>query len=289
MSTDFRPIFIVGVGRSGTSLLQSMLNAHSCIAFPPETHFVRRYITPNVSWAEARKLIPQDPYLNRMQLDLFELADSASGVIDFYKKCMRAYMNKKGKSFIGDKDPKNIENILTIRHSFPGALIVHIYRDPRAVIASRLKAEWSKDSPLYQHILAYKAQHNYMVRNAGIFTDNYVEVKYEDLLTRPRKLLTPLLGKLGLEFEPGMLEYFKHSDEVVTGNEKSWKANVYNPVMKENISKWKSQLSTRNRNQIEAALYPEMRSRGYAYTKASMLKSRLYKIVAMLYCRLNCK
>jgi len=38
---NFTPIFIVGVGRSGTSLVQSMLNAHSKIAFPPETHFVR--------------------------------------------------------------------------------------------------------------------------------------------------------------------------------------------------------------------------------------------------------
>ena len=38
------PIFIVGVGRSGTSLLQTMLASHSLIAFPPETGFVRRYV-----------------------------------------------------------------------------------------------------------------------------------------------------------------------------------------------------------------------------------------------------
>ena len=39
-----RPIFIVGVGRSGTSLLQSMLHAHPYISFLPETHFFRHYV-----------------------------------------------------------------------------------------------------------------------------------------------------------------------------------------------------------------------------------------------------
>jgi len=42
-------IFIVGVGRSGTSLLQSMLNAHPEIVSTPETHFLRKYVFPNLN------------------------------------------------------------------------------------------------------------------------------------------------------------------------------------------------------------------------------------------------
>ena len=39
-----RPVLVCGIGRSGTSLLQSMLNAHHDLCFPPETHFFRRFV-----------------------------------------------------------------------------------------------------------------------------------------------------------------------------------------------------------------------------------------------------
>ena len=48
LDSNLDPIFIIGVGRSGTSLLQSMLNSHSKIAFTPETHFIRSYMSSNI-------------------------------------------------------------------------------------------------------------------------------------------------------------------------------------------------------------------------------------------------
>ena len=53
-------IFIIGVGRSGTTLLQSMLHSHSEIHFSPETHFVKRFLNPEIhhkkySWENRAK------------------------------------------------------------------------------------------------------------------------------------------------------------------------------------------------------------------------------------------
>ncbi len=286
---SFRPIFIVGVGRSGTSLLQSMLNAHGDIAFPPETHFIRNYIGKKMSWQGARRKIPDDPYLQNLGLDLRRLLDESSKPVDFYRRAMRRYAEGKDKAFVGDKDPKNLEHLKTLRRYFPGALVIHVYRDPRAVVASRLKAEWSKDSPLWQHILAYKAQWGYMTDHAGLFGGDYIAVKYEELVSRPKDELRRILEKLGLEFEERMLEFFRSSDEVVKGEEMNWKENLYHPVMTENIDKWRRELSEQQRRRIESALDPEMARCGYEIRYVSLLRRLSFAALARLYRMLRCR
>jgi len=163
-----------------------------------------------------------------------------------------------------------------------------MYRDPRAVIASRMKAEWSKDKPLWQHILAYKAQFNYMKKNATLFSGRYIEVQYETLLSHPRKVLTDVLTLLGLEFEQNMLSFFKHSDEVVKGKEKRWKGNLYKPVMQENINKWKNSLTEGQIQLIESALYPEMQVNGYEYSSKNPVRHLVFSAAAAVYSRLKC-
>lgn len=288
MSDNFRPIFIVGVGRSGTSLLQSMLNAHSMIAFPSETHFIRNYIAKGKSWSESKVEVLKDEFLQNLQLDLKSIARNSEGVVEFYENMMQAYLQKKSKNYIGDKDPKNIENLKLIKKHFPNALVVHIYRDPRAVIASRLKAKWSKDNPLWQHILAYKAQFEYMQQQKQIFGRDVVEIKYEELLNNPKQNLQTVLDKLELEFEDGMLEFFKSADDVVKGEEKSWKENLYKPVMSENIDKYKTELDSAIILKIEKALYPQMKQCGYEYNKSSLFMSCMYAVLGRVYCMRSC-
>jgi len=66
-------IFIIGLGRSGTSLLQSILNAHSEIAFLPETHFLRKYVFPgklkNKSDVEIKTILKNDEHYKRAGID----------------------------------------------------------------------------------------------------------------------------------------------------------------------------------------------------------------------------
>ena len=284
----FRPIFIVGVGRSGTSLLQCMLNAHSKIAFPPETHFVRSHLAKGLSLSECKNQILKDQYLQHLGLDLEKIVAKSENCEDFYKKLMAEYLANKAKDFIGDKDPKNIENLKVIKKYFPDALVVHVYRDPRAVISSRLKAKWSKDNPLWQHILAYKAQFNYMKQNQYIFGDNFVDLKYEKLLENPKAELEKILVKFDLKFEMGMLDFFKSADDVVKGEEISWKENLYKPIMKKNIDKWKNEMNEKTTTIIEKSLFTEMKRCGYEYDSKSIILSTIYSILSKVYCIKNC-
>jgi len=289
MNKTFQPIFILGVGRSGTSLLQSMLNAHSQIAFTPETHFIRYYLSKKINWENAKESIVNDKYLHNLDIDISAILNNTKNAKDFYIQALNIYLKKKGKQFIGDKDPKNIEYLKTIKSYFPNALIIHIYRDPRAVIASRLKAEWSKNNPLWQHILAYKAQINYFRKNRNSFHKNTIDVCYENLLAQPENELKRIVSMLGLQFEEGMLNYFNSANEVVKGKEKAWKENVYKPIMSENTEKWKKELNPKTIAKIEKALYNEMQRLYYPFTHSSWFHSKFYSILSELYCKKSCR
>ncbi len=84
--TDARSIFVVGVGRSGTSLLQSMLAAHSELAFPPETGFLRRYGADSTITRLARQSshsdivshLEADTRLQRISVSFTEVVEAAA-------------------------------------------------------------------------------------------------------------------------------------------------------------------------------------------------------------------
>ena len=260
----FRPIFIVGVGRSGTSMLQSMLNAHGEITFPPETHFIRTYLSGqnSIDGIVEEKML-NDVNLLKLDLPLKKIIERNSDLNGLYVDLLQEYMLKRKKKYVGDKDPKNIEYMQLLYDFFPQAIVVHIYRDPRAVIASRMKAEWSKGRPLWQHILAYKVQLNYGRSKGGDLFDNYIEIKYERLVEDPERELKRLCDLLGLKYDPNMVEFYKSAGDVVQGEEVSWKQNCFNPVMLQNIDKWKDQLSEKQISIIEFVLSSEMNLLGY--------------------------
>ena len=85
--SSFAPIFVVGVGRSGTSLVQSMLAAHSQVAFPPEMQFVRRYLGrgrlarahARGGVAAVRNVLEADDRVGRLGLDLGRVLSRYAG------------------------------------------------------------------------------------------------------------------------------------------------------------------------------------------------------------------
>jgi len=260
---SFRPIFIVGVGRSGTSMLQSMLNAHKDITFPPETHFIRTYLSKKLDLNDVKEKLLQDKDLIKLNIPLEPIFEKSSNLNDFYTQLLISYMQKQNKNIVGDKDPKNIEFLKLIYSIFPNAIIIHIYRDPRAVIASRLKAKWSKNKPFWQHLLAYKSQLAYGRKVGKRLFDKYIEIKYENLIRNPESELKNLCSSIGIEYDKNMVEFYKSANEVVQGEELSWKQNVFNPVMLENIDKWKHELTQDQIQMIELMLDSEMSTLKY--------------------------
>lgn len=263
------PIFIIGVGRSGTTLIQSMLNAHSKIAFPTETHFVRYYLADKKRHQILFKdqiedlftIIKQDKDLQRLNFDLEELfstnRNSIQTLTDFYDLILKTYLDLQNKAIIGDKDPKNLEFLHIIKKIYPQAKILHIIRDPRDVIISRLKADWTKNKNVIYHSLIYSIQYQKAKKDGiRLFGDNYFDFHYEDLITEPENQLQEICHFLNINYEPSMLNYYKNASDIIKGDEVKWKEKCFKPVDKTNLNKWKQKLSKENVFNIQEITKP---------------------------------
>ncbi|MCF8030501.1 MAG: sulfotransferase [Desulfohalobiaceae bacterium] len=256
------PFFIVGVGRSGTSLLMAMLNAHPQITLPPETHFLRRYANVKApgSLDEAKRILDKDQYIQRLGLDLdavFEVLDSGKRPLSWvncYRLLLGTYRARTGKSVIGDKDPKAIEYLPFLHSLFPGASILHLIRDPRDVFLSRLRAEWSRGRSRLSHLLAYRAQFR-QGRSHGLslFGSSYKEIQYEQLLAHPQGVLQEVTAFLGVEYRSEMLHFKEAASSIISPDEASWKQNITGPLLPNNVGKWRKELTSREVSSIEGA------------------------------------
>ncbi len=290
------PFFIVGVGRSGTTLLMSMLNAHPEVTMPPETHFLRRQVIPDhgVGLEKAEERLGEDKYFSRLGFNSSELLEFfREERVQFdwsllYRKILLEYLEESGGSFIGDKDPKSVEYLPVIKAIFPDAKIIHMVRDPRDVVLSRGKAGWSKDRSWFTHPLAYRVQFQLgRERGRELFGENYLEIKYEELITGPEEILQGVSDFLDIDFSERMLDFGDSAEELVAEDEKSWKKNVTGPLKQDNYRKWENQMERRDVVRIEGICrevfdegiyeiaYPEI-------TVTEMLERRSLQVTARL-------
>lgn len=287
-------LFIVGVGRSGTSLLQSMFASHSSVEFLPETSFLRRYVvTQRLTTTYKLKgeagvvgLLESDPKVSRLQLDIPRIVAEAlrrSGTleINLYDLIIEDAASSQSHEviWVGDKDPKLIEHLSIVDDVCSSAYVVHIVRDPRDVVASKKKAEWSKERHVWQHILAGCVQYK-MGRTFGEtkIPGNYVEIKYEYLISNPERVLSKLCESMGLTYEEGMLSFGVAAESLTSKSELSWKKETLGPLLVDNKDKWRKELSPREVLLIELCCKKQMTDFDYASSSCSRKVNFLGKL-----------
>jgi len=272
-------VFIVGVGRSGTSLVQSMLAAHPKVAFTPETGFIRRFVAKGVLSKKYKKrglgnsigFLESDVKFKRTKLDAEKLIKEISkrgnftdGVI--YRAILKEFALREGKQYSGDKDPKAIEFLGLLRDTLPGVHIVHVIRDPRDVLVSKKKAAWSRMYGVFRHVFANRVQFR-MGKRLGprLFVDCYHEIIYERLLADPEVELMKLCEGLGISFEPSMLNFGESAKRLVSEDEMEWKKETLGPLLRNNYEKWKTKLTDLEIALTELACSDNFVAGGYKY------------------------
>lgn len=253
-------VLVVGVGRSGTSLVQSMLHAHPALVFLPETHFLRKYVAPPLTrrvlrWGGVDELLRRlegDAELERAGVPVGELLEPfvrerrSFEPVGVYRRLLQLYLAGRpagGDSEVagvGDKDPRLLDFLPSLAGQLPDARVVHVVRDPRDVLVSRRNAAWSRGRPDLLHILTYRAQMERGRRwGRCCFGDRYLEVRYEDLLREPRTLLGRLCRHVGVDFDPSMMSFGDAARELVSGDEWQWKKETTEPLKRDNVGNWK--------------------------------------------------
>jgi sulfotransferase family protein len=213
--------FVVGVGRSGTTLLRLMLDAHPQMAIPPETHFVpalieafeRPRVTPDLALAAMvgypRSGWPDSGVSEEEMLQSLRSLrplNSPDAVRSFY----RLYASRHGKPRFGDKTPRYVTRLNRIGRALPEARFIHVIRDGRDVALSmnRRLVELRDSKPVPIRRLANRWRRRVMNARANeLVKDRYMEVRYEDLVTDTQPTLQRVCDFIELDYDPVMLSY----------------------------------------------------------------------------------
>ena len=206
---DEAPIFVVGVPRSGTTLLRAMLNAHRRIYLTHEASFyLKSFFQKRVAGAPWLESYIHSYAFSWLRLSSREIREQFREPIprerlpDVYRAIMRTKAGQHAKPRYGDKTPMHVSCLARIFEDFPDARIIHIVRDPRATIASLMRMPWSSGSYLLCNEF-YKG----LLRNAQPFEDRIHQLRLEDLIERPRTEMETLLDFVDEEWDEAVLQH----------------------------------------------------------------------------------
>jgi hypothetical protein len=216
------PIAVLGVSRSGTTLLKAMLDAHSQVAIPSESYFLPQLWDRHGERPERAAFVEDLTRLERLREWGVDSEDVRARIperptfAEAIQSIYRLYAESRGKSRFGDKTPLYMQHLDVLERAFPGALYVHIVRDGRdaacSLLAMTRKPRFNLSRPrgIGDFAVAWQRE----VRAAQSFgrTHPYHEIRYEDLVAQPEARLREVCAFLGLEYEPAMLEYHRRAD-----------------------------------------------------------------------------
>lgn len=217
------PVFVVGVPRSGTTLLQSLLSAHSQVYSLPETHFFST-ILPRLGKSATERI--DEETLDHALTLLKELMDlqlsceqqtqlaalattgrlTGQYLFEFILDCYRPLGGERLR--VIEKTPLHLEHMPEIVAVFPTAKFVHIVRDPRNAISSLLKTTFAPTRWLFWYTQYWNYALSLSDRFSQHYPDSILTVRYETLVAEVSSTLERICEFLGMQFEEEMIASF---------------------------------------------------------------------------------
>ncbi|MDX1442417.1 MAG: sulfotransferase [Gammaproteobacteria bacterium] len=224
------PIFIVGMPRSGTTLLERILGAHEQVKDAGElTDF-----TCQLRWM-CDLFGPVHP-----DLALIRAAEGTN-----WHELGRRYLDHTqwhadGKPFYTDKLPSNFLNVGYIAKALPQAKILHVTRDPMDVCFSNLKELFGEAYPhsydqveMAEHYLRYRKLMSHWHK---AFPGRVLDVSYAGLVNEPERVARDVLSFCGLPWQDGIVAIENRSDAVATASS----VQVREPIHNRFVGQWKA-------------------------------------------------
>lgn len=277
----FRPVFIVGCPRSGTTLLQRMLDAHPDVAVAPETFFVRRFwqrradygdLAHDAAFARLLDDVTALPAFAEMGLDAEAFVRDATQrertYAAVFRQLLQQFARKQGARVVGEKTPNHVLYLSTLHTFFPEARFIHLVRDARAVANSWRSVPWTsgrrwRDAEVWvEYVAAGRAAESWL--DAAL-----ASVRFERLVQAPESVLRHLCQMLELAFDPAMLAYHEQAPQGVNVAREPWKAKTTAPIDPAVAGRWRQQLTPGQVAEIEAVAADEMQNWGYVPESAA--------------------
>lgn len=286
-----RLFFIVGTSRSGTTLLQALLNAHSEIAIPPETHFFKYEDEQSArlqQWMSAEPVRAFVDYLcnekrriGDLGIDREEIARAieradVGSTRELFLLLMALYSAKKGgASTVGEKTPRHLLYVDELADRYPDARFLVLFRDPRAKARSEREVPFGSPSLFVSTWRWRRYVQEHFALKQKLSPDRYFQTTYESLVRDPESEVRAIISFLGADFEEQMLAFYNRDEEERGYPEREqWKENTLEPIQTDRIDLWKEELSRREIKLIEATAGSYLAKMGYSAYEAPPL-SRL--------------
>ena len=248
------PFFIVGIGRSGTSLIRLMFHSHPRIAIPYESHFLTTYYDNLKQYDDLNedgniyRLIGD--MLNEPLLKMWDHSFDLERVLgNVQDRSLRGaihaiyndYVKGKGKARWGDKSDY-LDRMHIINEIFPDAQFIHIIRDGRDVANSVIKLPWGPNDII--SAAEWWNQYLWLARRVGavLGQERYIEVHYEKLVNDTENELKRLCVFLGEEYSSEMLRYYKNVDMAIPADRKGQHYNVESSPKQSRVFAWKREM-----------------------------------------------
>jgi tetratricopeptide (TPR) repeat protein len=225
------PIFIVGLPRAGSTLIEQILASHSAVEGTHELAAIPRIVAE----LEARDA---DSSGGRYPAVLAEMTSEDYWRLgERYLSETRIY--RSGKARFIDKMPNNFRHVGLIQLMLPRATIIDARREPMACcfgIFKQLFARGQDFSYRIEDVARYYRTYLELMRHwNGVLPGRVLRVHYEDLVDDLPGNVRRLLGHCGLEFEPACLEFHKTERSVRTASSEQ----VRQPLYREGLAQWR--------------------------------------------------
>jgi tetratricopeptide (TPR) repeat protein len=216
------PVFILGMPRTGTTLLDRILSNHSLVRSLGERNDLAAAVSE--TWGRFfRSALHADPRELLTQLDFGKAGD-------LYLQRLRRLAPQARYAI--DKNPQNLFSIPIILQALPQARILCLRRDPMDACFSNLKELFQGDAYPYSYALDELADHCLRVRRwmehwQGAASHSVRIVDYEDIVEDPDAAIAAVLEFLGLELQGGLSEITRNTAPVSTASSSQVRESIH--------------------------------------------------------------
>lgn len=265
---NYRPVFIGGCDRSGTTLLGDLLGTSPWTLTTPESQFLHELLlhlklgsfpTPQdaARWLQnhfrfAAWDLQLAPEKLEQLLALDNARDTIEGIIQGYAR--QYHPHKAGADVWVDHTPDNFKYHAMLKARFPEARFIHIVRDGRAVCASIKDLDWGPNN-------AYSASRHWADRLQQALAvesaegDNCYRIHFEDLVANPAGELAKLCAFIDIPFDDAMI---KGGGLVLPKFTRNQHRHVGQAPQASKADQWRQTLSRRELREFES--YPFSRT-----------------------------
>lgn len=229
---DLRMIFVVGMPRSGTTLVEQVLSAHPLVRCGGELTFT---IDCEAAYLRQREGLgmrgPIDPRDDRERAALLRAREL------YLDKLFERGLDS---DYVCDKLPGNFARLGLIRLMFPDALVIHCTRHPTATCWSLFTSNFGVHDPYYNSLdhLAhyYRCYERLMCHWLAVLRPGPVGVVYEELIQSPERSIRRLLEGIGLPWNDRCLRFQEQQRPIATASHQQ----VRKPIYTTSLERWKA-------------------------------------------------